>query len=394
MAAMNLQEDQTTGTFLLRPNLWTRFLGAAGNIFWLALVVAFFLLPALGGGRPNIESLVILIIVVLFSFIPSLGAFVFTTLSFDRTSRTLSRTTSIFFLPIRTATTAFADLQNILVEFYRQSSGRSAHDAYRVVALEKGGGRIPLNWDGKRDEMLALGQKISALTGVEMLDHSAKPAPQTGEWIERAIESAKQIGLPIGEIKTINPAPSSDDQTDTVSLPPSQSDSTAPQLPPEPAAMVDDSTSAEPLTRDLTNLSVSGLEKMVAADSSDSDARYILARAYHAEGKIDRAIAMYQETLKIDTSNAEAQNDLGVALQQRGKRADAEAAYRRAIALDPFSFNAHLNLALLLRAMNRATEASSEFLQARQNAQGNAETRLAESASTGAKLEARLSGER
>lgn len=387
MAAMNLQEDQTTGTFLLRPNLWTRFLGAAGNIFWLALVVAFFLLPALGGGRPNIESLVILIIVVLFSFIPSLGAFVFTTFSFERTSRTLSRTTSIFFLPIRTTTTSFTDLETISVEFYRQSSGRSAHDAYRVVAREKSGGRIPLNWDGKRDEMLALGQKISALTGAEMRDQTDQPAST----LTQIIEAARDLGLPIPAPQTSQRADDAADTTETSSPYP---DAIAPEPIAEPAAMVDDSTPAEPPTRDLTNLSVNGLEKMAAADSSDSDARYILARAYHAEGKIDRAIAMYQETLKIDTSNAEAQNDLGVALYKRGKRADAEAAYRRAIALDPFSFNAHLNLALLLRAMNRATEASAEFLQARQNAQGSMEKQIAENASSGMKVEARLSGER
>ncbi|MDE3090366.1 MAG: hypothetical protein KGJ80_13375, partial [Chloroflexota bacterium] len=67
------------------------------------------------------------------------------------------------------------------------------------------------------------------------------------------------------------------------------------------------------------------------------------------------------------------------------------AAYRRAIALDPFSGTAHLNLGLLLSGMKRATEASQEFLQARQNARGDAETRAAEAASTGAKMEPRLS---
>jgi len=397
MAAMNVREDQTSGQLILEPQLLSRLAGATGNLVWVLVILGFFLLPTFGGGRLSSESLILTVIFLLFSFIPSLRAFILTSFKFDRGSRTLTRTTSIAVLPIRSTTISFSDLQNIEFQIYRQSSGRSSHEAYRVNALDKNGARIPLNWDGKRDEMFALAQKIVALTNSELLDHSDKPASQLDELMQRA----RQIGVPIPEIKTINPAPSSDDQMDTVSLPPPQPDSAAPELSPDPAAMVDDSTamlsaeeSAPPPMRDLTNLSVSGLEKMVAADSSDSDARYMLARAYHAQGNLDRAIAMYQETLKVDTSNAEAQNDLGVALQTRGKRTDAEAAYRRSIALDPFSFNAHLNLALLLRALNRATEASAEFLQARQNAQGNAETRLAESASTGSKLEARLSGER
>lgn len=101
---------------------------------------------------------------------------------------------------------------------------------------------------------------------------------------------------------------------------------------------------------------------------------------------------MYQETLRLDTANSEAQNDLGVALWQKGRRNEAEAALRRAIALDPFSGTAHLNLGLLLRASKRAAEASQEFYQARQNARGGEQTRLAEAASTGAKVDLQLSG--
>jgi Flp pilus assembly protein TadD len=106
---------------------------------------------------------------------------------------------------------------------------------------------------------------------------------------------------------------------------------------------------------------------------------------------MDRAMALYQETLRLDPTNAQAQNDLGVALHVRGKRAEAEAAYRRAAALDPFSSTVHLNLGLLLRALNRAAEASQESYLARQNARGDDERRAAEAASSGAKMEPRLS---
>jgi Flp pilus assembly protein TadD len=142
---------------------------------------------------------------------------------------------------------------------------------------------------------------------------------------------------------------------------------------------------------DLNSMSIQALEQRIASDAMDSDARYSLAKKYHARGQLDKAIGLYQDTMRLDPTNANAQNDLGVALQQRGKRTEAEAAYRRAIALDPFSATAHLNLGLFLRSMNRAADASQEFYQARQNARGDEETRMAESASTGAKLEPQMS---
>jgi Flp pilus assembly protein TadD len=146
-----------------------------------------------------------------------------------------------------------------------------------------------------------------------------------------------------------------------------------------------------PLTSDVSGLSAVDLEKRVAGDSMDSDARYALARKYHTRGQFDRAISLYQETVRLDPMNANAQNDLGVALWARGKRAEAESAFRRAIALDQFLFPAHINLGLLLRALNRAVEASQEFFRARQNARGEAETRMAEAASSGGKIDPLLS---
>lgn len=133
------------------------------------------------------------------------------------------------------------------------------------------------------------------------------------------------------------------------------------------------------------------LERRIASDTMDSEARYILARKYYERGQVDRAIELYQETLRLDPTNSNTQNDLGVAWQQRGKRKEAEAAYRRAVALDPFSVTAHLNLGLLLRSMNKANDASQEFYLARKNARSKHETQLAESASTGARIEPQLS---
>jgi tetratricopeptide (TPR) repeat protein len=139
------------------------------------------------------------------------------------------------------------------------------------------------------------------------------------------------------------------------------------------------------------SLSIDELEKRIAADTLDSDARFALARRYQAHGQFDRAIDLYQKAIQLDPANANAQNDIGVALQQRGRRAEAEVAYRRAAALDPFSSTAHVNLGLLLRSLNRASEASQAFFQARKNARGDAESKRAEAASAGGKLDPQLS---
>jgi Flp pilus assembly protein TadD len=165
------------------------------------------------------------------------------------------------------------------------------------------------------------------------------------------------------------------------------------QEPAQPQEAAPSTESAELATgrERIWDLPVNQLEQRVAADPMDAEARNALGRKYVTRGDLDRAITVYGQVVRIDPTNSEAHNDLGVAFQARGKRAEAESAYRRAIALDPFSSTAHLNLGLLLRGQNRGGEASQEFFLARQNARGDSEMRTAESASTGAKMDPRLS---
>ncbi len=415
MAALNLREDQATGDLMLEPRLLPRLLGALGNLGWFVVLGSFFLVPWFFGGRFDPETLIIFAVIFLLSLASSLSGFFVTTVKIEPAIRMLSRTTRLLFFPIRSTLLSFSDLANVEVQFYRQSSGRSSHNAYRVNVINKAGNRISLNWDGQRDEMFALAQKISAVTGTPLLAQTEKPASS----LDQVIEMARNLGLPLPEVA--DPSASSGQAPATHSGETSSQDTALePELPPatnppepSPDAMRMDAMQAqrpiadeEPTAlsvpapseespasrhRDLRGLSDSALEKMIADDTLDSDARYALARNYHARGDLDRAIDLYQKTLRLDTSNAEAQNDLGVALEQRGRRAEAEAAYRRATALDPFSFNAHLNLGLLLARMNRAAEASQEFFQARQSARNEDETRAAEAASTGARMKPRLS---
>ena len=385
MAALKIKKDSSGQLVMQSP-----VLPSWGNIFstviWI-VIFAFFFLPSLGEGNVDWANLGL----ILFFLVVTVGGSVVSSLlstqvAVDHTSRAVTITRRLFGYPVRSTVLPFGDLANIEYQYYRQSSGRYSHDAWRVNAVAKDGGRIPLNWDGKQDEMLMLAQKLAERTRLELLDSSTKPT-----------STAQQI------FDTIR-GQSSENEAEPETEMPSQADSHAPPPVAEPSwsmpmnespqpelAPAESAPMEVPPAAPVRNLSVAELEKRVAGDSMDAQARYALARKHHARGQVDRAIELYQETLRIDTSNAEAQNDLGVALQQRGKRTEAEAAYRRAVALDPFSSTAHLNLGMMLRAMNRASDASQEFYQARQNARGDAQSRAAEAASTGAKMEPQLS---
>jgi hypothetical protein len=405
MAALKLGQDDATGRLTLSAPFTKRLVGILFGLAWVVLLGAFFLVPMLTSDTIDLSNIIFVLVILVFSGGSSLiSSLTSTTVTLDRGSRTLTAVLSLLVVPLRTTTVAFSDLANVEVQYYRQSSGRSAHDAWRVNAVDRDGKRIRLNWDGSPPEMMDLAQKLVSFTGAPLLDSSLKP--------QSTMQRVFGQGSPPIATDSSAPDDANPDQEDTSTqtdqapadeqpqsaTQPTDTDTTitGPYLPPaaDTAPMptyntIDDTTPVP--APDLGRLSVSELEERVQGDAMDSDSRYALGRRYHAQGQYDRAIGLYQDTLKLDPSNGGAQNDLGVAFQQRGKRTDAEAAYRRAIALDPFSSTPHLNLGLLLSGMKRATDASQEFLQARRNASGDAETRAAEAASTGTKMDPQLS---
>lgn len=372
MAALNLKANSETGQLILQ-SAWLPRLGTAlFSLIWLAVLLIGFVAPLLADNQFDWFAVVIF----LFAFVFVGGSLVWsvltsTTVILDRTARTLTRTTTLAMFPLRSASLSFNDLAHFQIEYYRQSSGRSAHDAWRLVAAANDLRRIIVNWDGTQNEMLNLGQRVAEFTGVPLVDESAKPASA----LQKIFDTLH------GEPTPANAPP----QTVEMEAPP-----IIDALPTNDTPNVEPVTTSAPAI-DLKSMSIDQLEKRIATDVMDADARYVLAGKYHARGQLDPAIKMYQKVLRLDPTNIGAQNDLGVAYQARGKRTEAEAAYRRAVALAPFSFTAHLNLALLLRATNRAAEASQEFYLARQNARGKEETQLAEAASSGGKVEPMLS---
>jgi hypothetical protein len=384
---------------VLRPSLLSRLGGLFSMLVWVGFLLVF-LLPSFGSGRFDPESILPIVFVLVFVLGGGLlGALLTNQVVIDQQSRTVTSSRRLLGFPLNTTAVPFGEIANVEYQYYRQSSGRTSHNAWRVNVMTRDNRRIPINWDGKQDEMSALAQKVATLTGGQLVDSSTKPV-STAQQILDSMRGQTDVPAPAGQGTE---PPEAETQSTEPSMPETQAPPpvAAPWLMPEdqsapPAAAPGSETMMETLSgeqtaSDLRNMSVADLEQRIKSDPMDGQARHVLARKYQASGQFNRAAALYQEVLHIDPTNADAQNDLGVALEQQRKRTEAEAAYRRAVALDPFSSTAHLNLALLLRAMNRATEASQEFYQARQNARNDAESRLAEAASTGSKLEPQLS---
>ena len=71
------------------------------------------------------------------------------------------------------------------------------------------------------------------------------------------------------------------------------------------------------------------------------------------QGKLDEAVAQYQQALALKPDFAEAHNNLGIALRDQGKLDEAVAQYRRALALNSRYGETYGNLGLAL--MERET---------------------------------------
>lgn len=381
MAALRMRED-TAGRLTMQSPLLPQFGNLLSMIVWVA-VLAFFIFPSFGGDQVNWSDLLL----ILFFFLATagssvLGSLLRTVVTVDRTTRTISSTQRLLNIPIRSTELTFNDLESIINEYYRQSSGRSTHDAWRVTAVARDGRRLLLNWDGKREEMADLASRLSYQTGASLVDNAEKTVSTAQPTMGRLDGEREETEMPGSG------AWQDEEETPVPDTSPSDHSEIPSAIPASPSMEAAESNTG--YAKSIWQLAASELERRIASDSLDSDARYALARRHQAQGQLDKAIEWYQKAMALDPANAGIQNDMGVALQLRGKRGEAETAYRRAVALDPFSSTAHLNLGLLLRSMNRASDASQEFLLARRNARGDAETRSAETASLNNKMEPRL----
>ncbi|MGD0813635.1 MAG: tetratricopeptide repeat protein [Verrucomicrobiota bacterium] len=88
---------------------------------------------------------------------------------------------------------------------------------------------------------------------------------------------------------------------------------------------------------------------------------YNLATALMERGRVDEAITQYREALRINPGQADAHVNLGNALRQLGSMDEAMAEYQKALQINPDSLAAHNNLGIVLSQKGRTDEAIAQF---------------------------------
>jgi len=110
------------------------------------------------------------------------------------------------------------------------------------------------------------------------------------------------------------------------------------------------------------------LEKSLALDPGNIEARYHLGRVRYQQNRFDLAIVAFQEVIRRDPRNIKAQDNLGLSLEAKNEVDAAIAAYRESIKLDENSLahdeQPYLNLGALLVKAGRPEEAVSWLVRA------------------------------
>ena len=89
-----------------------------------------------------------------------------------------------------------------------------------------------------------------------------------------------------------------------------------------------------------------------------------LGTEFQAQGRLDDAIAQYQQVLLVTPDDALTHSNLGTALAAQGKPEEAVDHYEQALALAPGDADSYSNLGNALAALNRTEDAISNFRRA------------------------------
>ena len=104
----------------------------------------------------------------------------------------------------------------------------------------------------------------------------------------------------------------------------------------------------------------------IACTTGNYVAHINFGKALMHKGKVDEAIAQYQETLTIKPRYADAHYNLGNALDRKGKPDEAIAQFQQALQSNPGMFEAYNNLGNVLCEKGKLDEAIAQYQQALQ----------------------------
>lgn len=113
-----------------------------------------------------------------------------------------------------------------------------------------------------------------------------------------------------------------------------------------------------------TEKAIAHFDEIVRLKPDSADAHFNLGTTLMQAGRFEEAIAQYQEALRIKPDSAAAHNNLGNVLDRQGKLDEAIAEYREVLRLQPNYSKAHNNLGFTLVKRGRAEEALGHFREA------------------------------
>lgn len=108
-----------------------------------------------------------------------------------------------------------------------------------------------------------------------------------------------------------------------------------------------------------------GLIRMSENARQKAEDHYYAALDLMAEGNLEKAVAVYEESLKTDPTFTEAMHGLARALQDLQRYDDAIAVAQRIAEIDPDDVLAHTSLSVLYQKKGMIAEAEAEGAKAR-----------------------------
>jgi tetratricopeptide (TPR) repeat protein len=112
------------------------------------------------------------------------------------------------------------------------------------------------------------------------------------------------------------------------------------------------------------SMSIPATSKPVATLTPSASEHMELGVDYHEQGRLDEAIAEFQEAIQLDPDFVEAHYNLGLAYTDQGEFDAAIAEYEKAIGLAPDLAVAHNGLGNVYYNLNRIDEAMAEYEEA------------------------------
>jgi tetratricopeptide (TPR) repeat protein len=118
------------------------------------------------------------------------------------------------------------------------------------------------------------------------------------------------------------------------------------------------------LSRGRVDRALSLSQEAVRLNPDDAESRVNLGNTLFVKGRAAEAISCYQEAVRLKPKLAQAYSDLGNALLLTGKSVDAISQFQKAIELSPTFPEGHNNLGYAYLMMGRTEEAREKFLEA------------------------------